>query len=204
MLAGLIYILPKIGPVKLLAVKGPTDVTEAEYTHSLVVSVDSMRRVLSQFTPPGFRHARLHASSSESETPPRQVTNPKRDILWQSDDPRHPLPNRDLDTGNMVRPGDYPLTDATFAQLLHVLTRQPNQSIPPGIKTSILAYYADSDLPISTKNDHEKWKRVKADLEILRAMPPRTYLINILRSELSETGGAQGISASTRWQAAGN
>jgi hypothetical protein len=32
----------------------------------------------------------------------------------------------------------------------------------------------------------------------------RTYLINILRSDLSETGGAQGISASTRWQAAGN
>ncbi len=170
MLAGLIYILPKIGPLRLLAVRGPTDATEAEYTHSLVVSVDSMRRVLSQFTPPGFRHARLHASALEAETPARQVAHPKRDYVGLSDDPRHPLPNRDLDTGDMVRPGAYPLTDATFAQLLHVLTRQPAQSIPSGIKTSILAYYADSALPISTKKNPGKWKRVEADLEILKAM----------------------------------
>ena len=171
MLAGLICILPKIGPLKLLAVKGPTDATEAEYTHSLVVSVESMRGVLSQFTPSELRHARLRASSSEAEAPPRQVTNPKEEIFQQSDDSRHPLPNRDLDTGDMVGPGGYPLTDATFAQLLHVLTRQPTQSIPSGIKTSILAYYADSDLPINTKRDPEKWKRVKADLETLKAMP---------------------------------
>jgi len=46
-------------------------------------------------------------------------------------DPRHPLPNRDLDTGRVVQPGGYSLTDATYARLLHMLTRQPNLPIPP-------------------------------------------------------------------------
>ena len=38
-LAGLLFILPKIGPLKLVAVKGPTEATEADYIHSVVQSV---------------------------------------------------------------------------------------------------------------------------------------------------------------------
>ena len=79
----------------------------------------------------------------------------------------------------MVLPGGYPLTDATYAELLHLLTRQSNLAIPPGIKEDVQAYYANLDLPINTKKDAEKWKQVLADLETLKAMPvsaePKPY-----------------------------
>ena len=50
-LAGLIVILPKVGPLKLVDVKGPTQSTEADYVHSVVVSVAEFRRALRRFTP---------------------------------------------------------------------------------------------------------------------------------------------------------
>jgi len=83
----------------------------------------------------------------------------------------HPLPNRDLDTGNVVQPGGYPLTDETHASLLHALTSQPKIPIPPGIKVDIQAYYTDLDAPIATRKDPQRWKQVLADLEILKGMP---------------------------------
>ena len=61
-----------------------------------------------------------------------------------SHDPHHPLPNRDLDTGRVVQPGGYPLTDSTFASLLHKLTRQPQVPVPMGIKEAIESYYCRS------------------------------------------------------------
>ncbi len=66
-------------------------------------------------------------------------------------DPQHPLPNRDLDTGQVVKPGGYSLTDETYADLLHRLTRDPKLPIPPGIKSDVEAYYSDPNAPIITK-----------------------------------------------------
>jgi hypothetical protein len=82
-----------------------------------------------------------------------------------------PMPNRDLDTGQVVRPGGYRLTDETYAELLHRLTHDPNQPIPPGIKSDLQAYYSDPSAPISTKRHHGAWAQVQADLATLAAMP---------------------------------
>jgi hypothetical protein len=84
------------------------------------------------------------------------------------------LPNRDLDTGRVVQPGGYSLTDSTFAQLLHRLTRSPAQPIPPGVKEDIQAYYADPASPIATKKYPSEWAQVQADLATLAAMPTST------------------------------
>ena len=51
-LAGFLFILPKIGPLRLAAVKGPTPDTEAKYLHSVIDSDTALRRVLARFTPP--------------------------------------------------------------------------------------------------------------------------------------------------------
>jgi len=48
-LAGLIVILPKFGPLKLLAIKGPNAQTEDDYVRSLNRSIIEMRRVLARF-----------------------------------------------------------------------------------------------------------------------------------------------------------
>jgi hypothetical protein len=81
------------------------------------------------------------------------------------------LPNLDLDTGHVVQPGGYPLTDSTYADLLHRLTLTPTQKIPPGIKRDIQTYYADPASPIATKKVPAAWAQVQADLATLASMP---------------------------------
>ena len=177
-LAGLIFVIPKFGPLKLAAVKDPTESTEGDYIHSVVLSTVVLRRILGRFTPPSSTHklapntnaSNAHAARSPVQVSPGDSAAAAQDLL-QSHDPRHPLPDRDLDTGRVVQPGGYSLTDSTYADLLHRLTRHPDQPIPPGIKENILAYYANPDAPITTKKDPGKWAQVQADLEILKAMP---------------------------------
>jgi hypothetical protein len=180
-LAGLIFVMPKIGPLKLVAVKGPTAATEAQYTHSVVLSATALRRVIARFTPPPTTistAASAAAADINSEPPPSHPlpANPaaSQDVPRQSRDPRHPLPNRDLDTGYVVKPGGYSLTDSTYADLLHRLTRVPAQAVPPAIKEDILAYYANPDAPITTRKDAGQWAQVQADLVSLGAMQTST------------------------------
>ena len=174
-LAGFLFIVPKIGPLKLVAVKGPTTATEADYLHSLALSVTIFRRILHRFTPPA---AGGSGGTLAAYTPPAALlpmiaaTSP--DALLRSHDPAHPLPNRDLDTGHVTDPGGYPLTDYTFALLLHRLVQDPKQSIPPGIKSTVIAYYVDPNAPISTKKDPSQWAQVQADLAVLQNMPTST------------------------------
>lgn len=93
--------------------------------------------------------------------------NPPQQAL----DPRHPLPNRDLDTGHVVQPGGYSLTDDTYAKLLHTLTQNPSQPIPPGIQRDIQSYYQNLNEPLTTKLDSAAWAQVLADLNTLAGMP---------------------------------
>ena len=181
-LAGLITILPKFGPLQLTAVKGPTSQTELDYIHSLVRATDQLNYTVRRFTPPPTtRPSASEAAASDvtSEPPPNQPA-PERagasqPVPRDSRDPHHPLTNRDLDTGNPVKPAGYPLTDQTYAYLLHKLTGTPDQPVPPGIKEDILAYYQDLSLPFDTKKDPDAWKTVQKDLDTLRAMPTSNW-----------------------------
>ncbi|HUV70467.1 MAG TPA: zinc dependent phospholipase C family protein [Terracidiphilus sp.] len=179
-LAGIIFIIPKIGPLKMVAIKGPTETTEADYLHSVVLSVAALRRRLASFTPPAsLRSHTANAISKATQAPlppaqPLPANSPVGPIPHPANDPHHPLPNRDLDTGFAVQPGGYSLTDSTYADLLHRLTRSPTQPIPPGIKEDILAYYADPASPITTKKDPSAWAVVEADLATLATVPTST------------------------------
>ena len=180
-LAGIICIVPKIGPLKLVAVKDPTLATEAEYLHSVVLSVAALRQRLASFTPPMAERSDTANAISKCVLRPSfrprslcpSAPKPAR-LPHLARDPRHPLPNRDLDTGYVVKPGGYSLTDSTYADLLHRLTRSPAQPIPPGIKEDIQAYYANPASPITTKKNPAAWEQVQADLITLAAMPTST------------------------------
>jgi Zinc dependent phospholipase C len=182
LLAGLIFILPKIGPLRLVAVKGPTPATDADYVHSVALSVADMRIMLARFTPPSARRARsadaaMAEGPSDSASATQSRPANRKPIPFAQPQPAdrlHPLPNRDLDTGYVVKPGGYSLTDSTYAHLLHRLTRNPTQAIPPGIKSEIQAYYANPNSPITTKKNAKKWARVQADLATLAAMRTST------------------------------
>ena len=179
MLAGLLYISPKIGPLKLVAVKGPTEQTERDYVHSVVQSSQQLAQVLRRFTPPPTTRPIVAAEAAAADkhadpSPAAQVAEAKpgasQDIPRETKDPQHPLPNRDLDTGKPVKPSGYRLTDQTYATLAHRLAAHPQQPISPGIKDDILAYYADPDLPFATKKSPGAWATLQADLATLRTM----------------------------------
>jgi hypothetical protein len=157
-IAGVLWVLPKVGPLAMVAIKGPSEAAEADYMHSLASSTTALRHRLTLFTPVNARTLR---SASAADT---------TDALGPPE-PDHPLPNRDLDTGLVVKPGGYRLTDVTYAALLRRLTRDPNQPIPPGIKADIQAYYANPKSPTTTERKPHKWAQVQADLETLAAMP---------------------------------
>jgi hypothetical protein len=133
--AGFIFILPKVGTLKMLAIKGPTQHTEDLYIKSVNRSIKSMRFVLTHF-----------------------------------DQIERYLPNRDLDTGQVVKPGGYPLTDRTYAKLLDMITKHPDKVVPTQLKHDLLGYYADLQAPIITKKDPEKWAQVQENLKTLETM----------------------------------
>jgi hypothetical protein len=133
--AGFIFILPKVGTLKMLAIKGPTEQTEALYIKSVNRSIKSMRFILANF-----------------------------------DRIERYLPNRDLDTGLVVKPGGYPLTDITYAKLLDMITKHPDNVVPNQLKHDLLGYYADPQAPIITKKDPAKWAQVQENLKTLETM----------------------------------
>lgn len=137
-LAIIIRILPKIGPISRLAIRGPNAETNRWFIESMNRSAGSYEKLLHQLK-----------------------KNPRQPLT---------LPDRDLDTGNLVQPGSYRLTDKTYADLLSRLTAQPGRAVPAGLRQNVLDYYANPDAPITTKENAKAWKRVQRELPILRGM----------------------------------
>ena len=133
--AGFIYIVPKVGVLKMLDIRGPNVQTEDLYIHSINRSLKALRLVMANY-----------------------------------DRIDHYISNRDLDTGVVVKPGGYPLTDKTYAKLLAELTRNPTRPIPIQLKHDIQGYYADPLAPITTKKDPKQWAAVQANLKTLDTM----------------------------------
>lgn len=65
LLAGLIAVVPKFGPLTMLSVKGPTTQTEQDYVRSLDRSIDTMRFLLAQLA--------THPSSIGNHLPNRDL-----------------------------------------------------------------------------------------------------------------------------------
>lgn len=142
LIAAVIFILPKIGPLSDLAIRGPKPATELLYVKSVNRTVTRYEQLL----------ADLAAHPHES---PWRAMN---------------IDDLDLDTGARAAPGSYPLMDKTFAKLLHriVYIREP---IPERIKRDLLAYYSNPNAPITTKKHKRTWRRVQRELTVLESMP---------------------------------
>ena len=141
LLAMVIFVLPKIGPLSDLAIRGPNQQTQQWY-------IQSVNDALAE-----FRHI-LH---NLNEHPGATIA----------------LANRDLDTGALVRPGAYALTDKTYAKLLQQITADPDRHVPFGIRRDLVAFYSYPDAPIVTKKNHHAWEQVQKELLTLQQMPVR-------------------------------
>src|SRR5271156_6464914 len=82
---------------------------------------------------------------------------------------RTTLVDDNFDTGTITGPGQYPLADKTYADLLDRLGRDNFAAVSPGLRTALLAYYADLNAPFATKKDKKEWAKVVRDIELLRA-----------------------------------
>jgi len=81
------------------------------------------------------------------------------------------LQNRNFDTGQPVRAGDYTLVDKTYAELVHRLAalQAKGSTLPPAMLTNISAFYADADAPIETKRHKGDWTKLLRELSQLRS-----------------------------------
>jgi hypothetical protein len=134
LLAGFIFILPKVGSLSDLALRGPSSSAEQDYVNSLMQTTDTLRQILAQAT---------HSDG---------------------------LPNKDLDTGDDVHPGTYPLEDRAYADLLHQMTLDPTSPIPFGIKRDLLAYFADISRVKYIQPNRKLLAQVQADLTVLKTI----------------------------------
>jgi hypothetical protein len=133
LLAILVFIVPKIGAISDLAIKIPTSQAEEEYLRSLNHTVDTLRATLHSLLPDP-----ASAAIPKADPPPAALrdTDIRTANLHDVD-----LPNIDLDTGNRVKRGDYPLADKTYDQLLARLTSRPERTIPEPLKKHLVDFY---------------------------------------------------------------
>jgi hypothetical protein len=131
----LVRLVPRVGTLKIFAIKTPTTETEALFVKSLNDSLTRFRSLLAD------------------------VTDKNADDMV--------LLNRDLDTGDLVKPGAYKLTDETYAELLAKITAR-GVTVPSGLRSDILAYYSDPKAPISTRKSAKAWEKVQTELSVLR------------------------------------
>ena len=81
------------------------------------------------------------------------------------------LANMDFDTGRPTSPGEYQLTDETYAKLLDKLTKTKYADMKPDVRDNILVFYQNPSAPNFVKKRHEKWSKVQEELEQLKAAP---------------------------------
>ena len=168
LLAFVIVILPKVGVLSDLSIRGPSPETEEKYIESVNRTVDRYEELLGLLT----------------RDP---VAEPAITLK---------LDNRDLDTGLKVRPGGYPPTDQTYANLLKEITGL-GAPVPITLKRDILGYYANPAAPITTKKNPDKWKQVQEQLATLKTMPVIRRDFDLEQISKSEAGARSNRASET-------
>src|SRR5271156_1857943 len=84
------------------------------------------------------------------------------------------LVNDNFDTGTVTGPGEYPLADKTYADLLDRQAKNHFTATTPELREAILKFYSDPNAPIVTKKDPKRWAKVLQQVNELKAVPPAT------------------------------
>lgn len=82
------------------------------------------------------------------------------------------LPNLDFDTGKTSRPGEYALTDGTYAKWLDRLAKGNFVGLTPMVRVNILEFYADPNAPIATRGHKDDWAKTQAEVQQLKSWRP--------------------------------
>ena len=77
------------------------------------------------------------------------------------------FPNRNLDTGDVTRAGDYKLTDEAYASLVRRLSKHRFANVTPALQANILKFFSIGPANRSLKK--HKWRETQAALIALKA-----------------------------------
>jgi hypothetical protein len=80
--------------------------------------------------------------------------------------------NDNFDTGTVTGPGEYPLADKTYADLVDRLAQSHFAGASPQLRTVLLSYYSNLDAPFATKKRKSDWTKLVKQIEELRTAPP--------------------------------
>ncbi|HSS97768.1 MAG TPA: zinc dependent phospholipase C family protein [Terriglobales bacterium] len=79
------------------------------------------------------------------------------------------LANTDYDTGKPTKPGEYPLSDKTYARLVDELSTKAEAGPDHDLRANLLSFYSDSQAPLVTRKNAKAWKKLQQQLEKLKA-----------------------------------
>jgi hypothetical protein len=93
-------------------------------------------------------------------------------VQQQKDSGRVALENDNFDVGSITGPGQYPLADQTYADLLDRLAQDHFAGVTPELQSLILSYYSDPNAPQATKKNKKEWAKVTKEVNDLKAATP--------------------------------
>jgi hypothetical protein len=79
------------------------------------------------------------------------------------------IKNDNLDTNTVTGPGEYPLADETYAELVDRLSKDNFGHVTPELKSAILFYYSNLNADYSTKKNKKQWAALIRQIESLKA-----------------------------------
>ena len=82
------------------------------------------------------------------------------------------LPNRDFDTGNLTKPGEYRLADETYAKLVQKLAARRFDLVTPELQANIMAFYGNSNRPQPDNMSADEWHKVVSAVDDLKGLGP--------------------------------
>ncbi|HWF37821.1 MAG TPA: zinc dependent phospholipase C family protein [Candidatus Acidoferrales bacterium] len=93
----------------------------------------------------------------------------------------HPdLINDNFDTGTVTGPGEYPLADKTYADLLDRLAKDKFAQVSPELRADILGYFINPNAPYAIKKNKKEWDKVVREVNDLKTadLSRRAKLMN--------------------------
>jgi hypothetical protein len=99
----------------------------------------------------------------------QSVTDYEHFLHDQKDSGKIELVNDNFDTGSVTGPGQYPLADKTYAQLLDHLAKDHFAQISPEMRKTLLDFYSDPNAPFATKKDKTEWAKVLKEVDELKS-----------------------------------
>jgi hypothetical protein len=79
------------------------------------------------------------------------------------------LINDNFDVGAVTGPGEYPLADITYANLLDRLASSHFANVSPELRATVLDFYKDPNAPDAMKKKKKTWLKLQAELDELKA-----------------------------------